>query len=95
MKRLGCAAALIAALATLAPACDRVVDLTPLRDAQPLDAPEFFDDGGVVFDDGGFVPDARLPDALAPPDALPPPDALAPPDASGPVASPAHRRRRG
>lgn len=79
MTRLGCAAALIAALAA---ACDRVVDLTPQRDAQPpVDAP-LFGDGGIVLDDGGFLPDAR------------PPDAQALPDASGPIEPPVHRRHR-
>jgi hypothetical protein len=84
MTRLGCAAALIAAIAALAPACDRVVDLTPLHDAQPpIDAP-FFNDGGVVFDDGGFAPDALPPpDTLASPDALPAPDASAAGDPTG------------
>jgi len=92
MKRLGCAAAL-AALAALAPACDRIVDLSIVQDAQLPDAPPFFDDGGVVFDDSGFVPDVRGPDAPPPPDALPlsdalpPSDALSPSDASGLVGS--------
>jgi hypothetical protein len=74
MRRLWCTAARIAAIAALASACDRVVDLTPVRDAQaPLDA--------AFFDDGGFVPDALPPDGFPLRDAPPPPDALRLPDA--------------
>jgi len=57
MRRL--IALLLAAAAALSPACDRVVDLTPRRDASPDD------NDGAPADDGGLASDALVSDALA------------------------------
>ena len=58
-------AALIAATALAAPACDRVVDLTPAHDAAPdLDAGAGASDAAGAGDDGGTGDDGGNGDAV-------------------------------
>ena len=57
------AAAAIAVAAGAAPGCDRIVELTPVRDAAPLN-------DGDSLGDGGPLPDANTEDAAPAPDAF-------------------------